>query len=137
MTKIKQHHQLIRFGISGVAGFLVDSGIVALCTQTVGMGPIPSQSVAFSVAVTVTWLINRYWTFAEHASDRWVQEWLRYIAANSLGAAVNNVVFAALILTTILFRRNPVLAVAIGSLSGMGFNFLSSKNLIFIKRHKA
>ena len=135
MAKIKQLHQLIRFGISGVVGFLADAGIVALCTQSVGVRPIPAQVVAFSVAVTVTWLINRHWTFAEHASERWVQEWLRYIAANSLGAAVNNGVFAVLILTTTQFRRIPVLAVAIGSLAGMGFNFLSSKNFIFIKRH--
>ena len=89
----KQFHQLLRFGISGVAGFLVDAGIVALCTYTVGMRPIPSQGVAFSVAVTVTWLINRHWTFAEHASDRWAHEWMRYVAANSVGAAVNNLVF--------------------------------------------
>ena len=71
MPRIKQLQQLIRFGISGVAGFLVDAGIVALCTQTVGMKPIPSQAVAFSVAVTVTWLINRHWTFAEHANEKW------------------------------------------------------------------
>ena len=137
MNQIKKLHQMIRFGISGVAGFLVDAGIVAICTRTFGMEPIPSQAAAFSVAVTVTWLINRYWTFAENASDRWVHEFLRYIAANSLGAAVNNVVFSFLILTTVLFRNNPILAVSIGSLAGMVFNFLSSKNLIFTKRYNA
>lgn len=135
MIRNKQFHQLVQFGISGVAGFLVDAGIVALCTQAVGMRPIPSQAVAFSVAVTVTWLINRHWAFAEDASDKWVQELVRYVVANSFGAAVNNGVFAILVLTAMLFRRNPILAVAIGSLASMAFNFLSYKSLVFSKRY--
>ncbi len=136
MTKIKQSYQLIRFGISGVAGFLVDSGIVTLCTQTVRMGPIPSQAVAFSVAVMVTWTINRRWTFADHASDRWMNELSRYIAANSLGATINNGVYATLVLAAIVFRKNPTLAVAIGSIAGMIFNFISSKTLVFKNNRK-
>lgn len=131
MPRIKQLYQLIRFGISGVAGFLVDAGIVALCTQTVGMKPIPSQAVAFSVAVTVTWLINRHWTFAEHASDKWLHEWTRYVAANSVGAVVNNGVYGILVLTLTMFSSNPVLAVAAGSLSGMSFNFILSRFFVF------
>ena len=131
MPRIKQLHQLIRFGISGVAGFLVDAGIVALCIQTVDMRPIPAQAVAFSVAVTVTWLINRHWTFAEHASDKWLHEWIRYVAANSIGAAVNNSVYAILVLTAVTFSKDPVLAVAAGSVAGMVFNYSSSILLVF------
>ncbi len=126
MPQIKQLHQLIRFGISGVAGFLVDAGIVALCTRTVGMSPIPAQALAFSVSVTVTWLINRHWTFAEHASDKWLREFGRYVAANSIGAAVNNSVYAILVLTAVTFSQDPVLALAAGSLAGMVFNYSSS-----------
>ncbi len=131
MIRNKQFHQLLRFGISGGAGFLVDAVIVALCTQIVGMRPIPSQAVAFSVAVTVTWLINRHWTFAEHASDKWLHEWTRYVAANSVGAVVNNSVYGTLVLTATIFSKNPVLAVAAGSVAGMGFNFASSKTIVF------
>ncbi len=134
MPRIKQIHQLIRFSISGVAGFLVDAGIVALCTQTVGMKPIPSQAAAFSVAVTVTWLINRHWTFAEHASERWLHELIRYLLTNSVGAAINNSVYIILVLTTIFFSEEPVLAVAAGSVAGMIFNFSLSKHLVFKKQ---
>ena len=131
MIRNKQFHQLVQFGISGVAGFLVDAGIVALCTKTVGTRPIPAQAVAFSVAVTVTWLINRHWTFAEHASDKWLHEWIRYVAANSIGAAVNNSVYAILVLTAVTFSKDPVLAVAAGSVAGMVFNYSSSNFLVF------
>ena len=131
MIRNKQLHQLLRFGISGVAGFLVDAGIVELCTQTVGMTPIPAQAVAFGVAVTVTWLINRHWTFAEHASNKWLLEWTKYVAANSIGAAFNNAIYIPLVLTMVAFSKNPALAVAAGSLAGMAFNFAFSKLLVF------
>ena len=114
-----------------MAGFIVDAGIVALITQKFGLGPIVAQVIAFSVAVTVTWLVNRHWTFAEHASEKWLYEWTRYVAANSIGAVVNNSVYAILVLTIILFSKNPVLAVAAGSMAGMGFNYASSRLMVF------
>lgn len=135
MIRNKQHIQFIRFGISGVAGFITDASLVVLFTRTFSIGPIPAQIIAFSVAVTVTWLINRHWTFAEHTSDRWLYEWGKYVAANSLGAAANNAVYVSLVLTTAIFSKYPVFAVALGSVVGMVFNFASSKHLVF--NHKA
>jgi Predicted membrane protein len=127
----KHVSEVIRFGISGVAGFIVDAGIVVIFTRGLGLGPIVAQVVGFTIAVTVTWLINRHWTFAEHASEKWLHEWTRYVAANSVGAVVNNCIYAILVLTAVLFSRTPVLAVAAGSMAGMGFNFASSKLLVF------
>ena len=127
----KHISEIIRFGISGVSGFIVDAGIVALFTEVLRLGPIIAQAIAFTIAVTVTWLINRHWTFAEHASDRWLREWVRYVAANSVGAAVNNGVYVILVLTATIFSQSPVLAVAAGSLAGMGFNFALSKLIVF------
>ncbi|WP_312283886.1 GtrA family protein [Candidatus Igneacidithiobacillus taiwanensis] len=131
MASNKRFHEIIRFGVSGVAGFIVDAGLIAIFTQAFGLGPIVAQLIGFTAAVTVTWLINRHWTFAEHASDKWLHEWTRYVAANSIGAAVNNGVYVGLVLGLSAFSKIPVLAVAIGSIAGMGFNFLASKRLIF------
>lgn len=129
----KRLSEIVRFGISGVAGFIVDAGIVLLFTLKCGLGPIVAQGIAFTVAVTVTWLINRNWTFAEHASERWLHEWTRYVAVNSIGAAVNNGVYAILVLTVVLFSKTPVLAVAAGSMAGMVFNFTFTRRNVFIR----
>lgn len=131
MIPNKNISDIVRFGISGVAGFVVDTGIVVIFTRELGLGPIVAQVIAFTVAVTVTWLINRHWTFAEHASENWLHEWTRYVAANSVGAVVNNGIYAILVLTAVLFSKTPVLAVAAGSMAGMGFNFASSKLMVF------
>jgi putative flippase GtrA len=127
----RRRTEIVRFGISGVAGFIVDAGIVVLFTRELGLGPIVAQFIAFTVAVTITWFINRYWTFAEHASERWLHEWARYVAANSVGAVVNNGIYGVLVLTSTMFSTNPVVAVATGSLAGMIFNFTSSKLVVF------
>jgi len=123
--------EIARFAVSGIAGFLTDAGTVFVGTILFGLSPIPAQIIAFAVAVTTTWVINRNWTFADHASERWLHEWSRYVAANSAGALVNNGVYALLVLGTATFSRDPVLAVAAGSLAGMAFNFVASKRLVF------
>ena len=121
------------FSLAGVAGFLVDASIVWTFTRA-GVDPITAQAVAFTVAVTATWLLNRRFTFAHHASPNWLREWMHYVAANSVGAMVNNGVYVLLVLTVTLFSKEPVLAVALGSLAGLIFNFTVSRALVFRPR---
>ncbi len=125
--------ELVLFSLAGVVGFLVDAGIVWVFTRA-GVDPLTAQAVAFTVAVTVTWLLNRKFTFAHHASPNWLREWLHYVAANSIGAVINNGVYALLVLTVALFSKEPVLAVASGSLAGLIFNFSASRTLVFRAR---
>jgi len=125
--------ELVYFSLAGVAGFLVDAGIVWLFTMA-GVDPFTAQIVAFTLAVTVTWLLNRRFTFAHHASPNWVREWMHYVAANSVGAMVNNGIYAILVLSVALFSKEPVLAVAVGSLAGLLFNFTASRALVFHSR---
>ncbi len=134
MSRNEQLYEIIKFGISGVAGFIVDASLVAILTQAFELDPIVAQLIGFTAAVTVTWLINRHWTFAEHASDKWLHEWTRYVAANSIGAAVNNGVYAILVLTVASFSETPVLAVAAGSIVGMAFNLTLSKRMVFKRK---
>jgi len=125
--------ELVLFSLAGVAGFLVDAGVVWVLTRA-GVGPIMAQAVAFTMAVTVTWLLNRRFTFAHHASPNWLREWLHYVVANSVGAVANNGVYALLVVTVALFSKEPVLAVAAGSVAGLIFNFTASRTLVFRAR---
>lgn len=126
--------EFLLFAMSGVAGFVVDASIVYGLTRFLYWGPILAQILAFAVAVTVTWLINRRITFACKASPDWLREWSRFVAANSIGALVNNGMYVALVLTMPVFHDQPVLAVAMGSLAGLGFNFAASRAWVFGSR---
>ena len=125
--------EIVLFSLVGAAGFVVDAAIVWALTSS-GANAILAQAIAFAVAVTVTWLLNRQFTFAQHASPNRLREWMHYVAANSLGAVVNNGVYVLLVLTVAMFSKEPVLAVAAGSLAGLVFNFTASRAWVFRPR---
>ncbi len=127
--------QFIRFSLSGVVGFVVDAGIVTGLTRLTHMWLIPAQLIAFLVAVTMTWAINRRFTFWHMRSPNRIKEWIGYLGANAFGGAINNGVFSALVIGSSVFSKTPVLAVAGGSIAGLAFNFSSAKLLVF--RHNS
>ncbi len=128
MQSTELHLQILRFGIVGLVGFVVNAGLVEWLNNTIG--PIWAQVLAFPVAVTVTWLLNRRYTFGT-SCHIWYLEWLRYIFANALGWSANNGVYFLLIFKFPVAYQYPSLAVAAGSLAGMGFNFVLSKWIVF------
>jgi putative flippase GtrA len=79
--------QILRFGLVGALGFLVNAGLVELLARP--LGPARAQLVAFPVAASATWWLNRRYTFG--ASGRhWRAEWMRYLVSNLLGWVANN-----------------------------------------------
>lgn len=123
--------RLFRFAVSGTAGFLVDAGLLAALVTGLDLNPYLARIPSFLSAVTTTWLINRYWTFADRRGRHAGAEWRRYLLAMSGGAAVNYGVYALLLATVALVAAWPVLGVAAGSLAAMVVNFASSSRWIF------
>lgn len=123
--------QLFRFGLAGVAGFVVDTLVLYLMLYC-GLGFYLGRLVSFFCAVWVTWHINRNYSFADGAktAPSW-QEWWRYLAAMSLGGSVNYLAYSAALLLSDTIRTHPVYAVAVGSLAGMVVNFVSAKWWVF------
>jgi putative flippase GtrA len=123
--------QLIRFGMAGVAGFLVDAGVLQV-TLALGMSFYLGRAISFFAAATATWLINRRLTFA-HAGQRPAsfQEWWRYVGAMIVGGAVNYAV-SALMFHGVLQAdpRSAIIAVAVGSIAAMAVNFIAARAII-------
>ena len=121
-------NQIFRFGIVGVIAFLVNAAIVEAAVGHIG--PIWAQIIAFPLAATLAWWLNRNFTFSP--SVRKIHhELLRYRAANAMGWLANNGVYFVAVFAIPLAYSHPALAVAAGSLSGMALNFISSKRLVF------
>ncbi|MCX5539976.1 GtrA family protein [Paraburkholderia sp. CNPSo 3076] len=123
--------QFMRFCAVGIVGLVVNAGIVEL--WVLYGSPLVAQMVAFPAAVTVTWLLNRRYTFgaSRYAAHH---EWMRYVLANVLGWAANNAMYFYLVLHVAIAYRHPMLAVAAGSIAGMLLNFTGSKFLVFHKK---
>ena len=100
----------------GAVGFIVDGGLLMLLHHGLGLGLLGARLVSFSVAVTVTWYLNRQHTFQHRKTDEPAQEWGRYAVANSLGALINLGLFFVLIHYFALLAQWPILPFAIASM---------------------
>jgi putative flippase GtrA len=128
----------VRFAMVGAAGFVVDETVLTIGHYLLGLDPYVARAVSIFVAMTFTWWGNRTFTFAAHAAGESVgavaREWLAFVLANALGAAVNYAAYTLLVRFFPAPLSNPLLAAAIGVGVGMVFNFTLSKRFVFKAR---
>jgi putative flippase GtrA len=121
--------QFVRFGMVGLAGFVVDTGIVYGLRGWLGL--IGAGMVSYLAAASVTWSLNRAWTFRGRGAGPARRQWLKFLAANLLGFVLNRGTYVALVSLVPLCAAQPVLATFGGALAGMGVNFVLSRQLVF------
>jgi len=135
--RLRLSGEMLRFGVVGVVGFVVDAGVLTLGLWA-GAGPWLGRVLSYLVAATTTFSLNRAWTFRTAERSRPVaQDWGLFLLVNLVGFSCNYGTYAALIGGVPLMRDLPVLAVAAGSLAGMVGNFLLSRRYVFRSRYDA
>jgi putative flippase GtrA len=123
--------EIISFAGVGTVGFVLDAAIVWVLINYAAVSPILAKLMAFPCAVTVTWLLNRNSTFKANQQTNYLKEWFLYIQINSIGTLANNLSFIVLVSINTFLYETPIIAVAIGSISGMFFNYFGSKFWVF------
>jgi putative flippase GtrA len=123
--------QFVKFGAVGTIGFVVDNAFVYTAHFVFGVGLILAGILSFFVAGSSNWFLNRMWTFRGASKGRIHYEWLRYLATNAAGFVLNRGVYIALIASSAPCRLHPVLALAAGSIAGLGVNFVMSRRMVF------
>lgn len=122
--------EIFFFLVAGSAGFCTDVAIVWLLIRH-GINALAAQALAFSCAVVITWLINRRYTFRAHVRPDIFTEFIHYLGANIVGAIVTNGLYTILVLNSTTFFAQPELAVVVGAIAGLVFNFISMKLFVF------
>jgi putative flippase GtrA len=115
--------QLVRFGLVGGVGFVVNLAVYALFVHAVGVDYRVASVVAWLVAVVNNFVLNRYWTF--DASDgRAHFQALRFLAVSLVAE-----VFSLLLLTLFVEGAGiaKVGAQALAVAGSMPLNFLGNK----------
>jgi putative flippase GtrA len=123
-----------RFAIVGTLGLVVDLTILWTALHVLGTGPYAGRAISFAFAVTFTWALNRHLTFGDkRARDAggMAREWAKFVAANSIGLAVNYAVYAALIRWADGLFADPLVAAGLGAIAGLAFNYTASSRLVF------
>jgi putative flippase GtrA len=122
--------EFCRFGVVGVAGFVVDAAVLTL-GLALGLGPWIGRVVSYVAAASTTFALNRAWTYRTAPRDAVARRWAVFLTVNLIGFVCNYGAYAALIATVPLVAANPVLGVAAGSLAGMLGNFLLTRRYVF------
>lgn len=120
---------LLRFGTVGGVGFLLDSATVYASRATLGL--YGAGVLAYFVAATGNWLLNRVWTFRGRGSGPAHRQWAAFLAANLVGFVLNRGTYAILVTVSALCARQPVYAIAAGAIAGLFTNFSLSRKLVF------
>ncbi len=123
--------QVLRFGVIGSLGFLVDTATVYAAHFGLGLGLYVAGVLGFLVAASFTWALNRRFTFPEARGEARGRQWARFVATQTFGFLVNRGTYTGLVAFVTVAREHPVLAVAAGSLAGMALNFLTARTIAF------
>lgn len=130
---MKIGREFLSFAVVGVVGLVVD--VVVLYVLAPWLGWYVARVLSFLAAATTTWAFNRRYTFASRIGEG-TSVWREYFGylVTMLGGAVLNYGAYVLTLHWVEGRWAAALGVAIGSLAGMGANFLSARYLVFRAR---
>jgi putative flippase GtrA len=115
--------QLLKFGIVGGSGYLINLGVFAFLSGNLGAYHAVAAIGAFCVAVTNNFLWNRYWTFGPGEGLAHLQA-ARFLAVSIASLVVNLIVLELLITST---SMSELAAQAIAVAVAIPFNFLGNK----------
>lgn len=115
--------QLLKFGIVGGSGYLINLAVFAVLAGSFGVHHAIAAIGAFCVAVSNNFLWNRYWTFGPGDGHAGFQA-ARFFAVSVASLAINLAVLEALIAGA---SMGDLSAQAIAVAIAMPFNFLGNK----------
>jgi putative flippase GtrA len=120
--------RIAAFVLAGGTGFATDAAVLYLLTEPGGMNPFLARLASFSVAVCMTWAINRRLTFGPSQRSL-AREGARYGFVAIAVGLFNYLAYAGLLLA--FPNLHPVAALAIASLAAMILSFIGYSRFVF------
>jgi putative flippase GtrA len=135
--------EIRRFGVVGLINTAVDLTVLNTLIFLTHMGRNGIwfsffKAISFLVAVLNSYLINHSWTFGRSAGRRGMAQVGQFLVVSLFGAVVNvsSASYVATFISTSygIERYWPSVAVLAGTASGLIFNFLGYKYIVFSPR---
>lgn len=116
--------QIVRFGLVGGLGFVLDAGVLWL-TLRAGASPYAGRVLSIAVTIIFTWWLNRRLTFATAATPSW-REFGAYLLQSLAGAALNYAVYSGAVWLGAAVWLGLVLGTGLASV----FNFFRYRTIL-------
>ena len=123
--------QFSRFLTVGATGFITDATVLSILVHVFDYSPYWSRFPSFLVAVTLTWYLNYHWTFEKTKNKQKFQNFGYYLSLQSLGIAINLLIYMTTLYSSNYFFSHPEYAIALASLATLFFNYFSLKKWVF------
>ena len=120
--------KLVRFGIAGGIGFIIDAGLLALLLHLTPLGPFLARLIAIAVAMTATWSFNRAFTFGRSGHSLAV-EGFRYGSVGMVTALLNYTLYSVLLISLPVMQ--PLAAMVLATAASMLFSFFGYSRFVF------
>ncbi len=128
----------LRYAVVGFTGFAVDTTVVRLMMDVAGLDYRAARFISFSIAVLVTWLLNRAWTFKHTAADAGVKQAAVYVGVQVAGGLLNIGAYNLAIMAAPYLQHGLwiVIPEGLGSAAGLCLTFIGAKHLAFRARRQ-
>ena len=119
--------QIARFGVVGVAAFVVDYGLMVALTELAGMDPVVSATISFTVSVVFNYVASMRYVFRHRQGMSRRREFAIFVALSVAGLGINDVLmWGGTTLAGIDYRIVKIGATAVV----MVWNFVTRKVLL-------
>ncbi|MCI1997940.1 MAG: GtrA family protein [Olsenella sp.] len=119
--------QFLKFGVVGVIAFFIDYGVLMLLSVGIGLDPVVSAAVSFTVSVVFNYVASMRFVFTHREDLSKRREFVIFVVLSVIGLLINEAIMymgiQALGKSALAITVTKVIATAVV----MVWNFLSRK----------
>ena len=82
--------QFMKFGVVGVIAFFIDYGLLAFCTEILGINYLISATIGFTVSVIFNYLASMRYVFTHKEDMSRRREFVIFVILSIIGLIINN-----------------------------------------------
>jgi putative flippase GtrA len=125
--------EMLKFGVVGIIGAVFDLGGAALLHGKYHVEPLAAKGISTGVAMVVTYLGSRFWTFKDRENQELKRQAAAFIALNLVGLVIAEAVVG---IVTYGLGQHGQIAYNVGSFLGTGlgtiFRYVTYRKWVFL-----
>jgi putative flippase GtrA len=123
--------RFLRFCAVGGAGLIFEASVLFLLVHKFAFNPIVARALSFSIAVVLTFDLNRRWSFRIVRHRRMVAAFGAYLAVQGVGFLCNFAIYGFALLSLPAPLSAPLICLALASILALPVNFMGAERLVF------
>lgn len=82
--------QFLKFGVVGFIAFFIDYGLLAFCTEVLGINYLVSATIGFTVSVVFNYIASMRYVFVHKEGMSRSKEFIIFVVLSVIGLLINN-----------------------------------------------